>query len=758
MSIGGYGYSMAEEQALSKAYSKCVLVAAAGNNCKTLGPKNCPYCGSCPAPMYPAAFTFVLGVQASDALGYGGFSNNDSQDGPILSSYDEEKLYNYELQAPGVQILSTYPGGRYKRLSGTSMACPLVAGVVSRLLQTKEYLSKEILFGDLIHTSLSDFKNGVYGRINAEAAYRLSDEDRKPTIHLVTFEIDDSEGDGDGRPDAGETIKFYPTIRNEWGQADNIRLHIDVAENEDPYNVEFITQDVDFGHSLSSYAKSKSDNPLVIRLHKDVADGRRIRLAITATCANVSDDNEPQEFKFTVENGVELGGTQRENITLEPGISYIVTRNWGIPRDVTVTVKPGTVIKLRDDVGISNYGHMIFQGTRDSMITITKGDNDLGNTRGFLLENANYISFNYVIFDNLSGYWHFDGHEYNNCIMRNCYVANYLTANSKFRGCDIYNNHVVQTPGWLVAYLSLGSSFKECNIHNNIYDAPEGEAGVGSISEFYRSNYIDNEVISYPDYFFISSFKPQELDNSNCFGNRYSVFPNENFSFVYNSTEPEIAYLGEAYLGTSSKEIALKTILDTEDNVGWGTVDVWKMLDVAVKEAPGCVSYVEVDGYDPLDEADMLPPLGVGEHTIKIHFNRQMNTEVVPSVFMGVRPPYTQNNIGKDGKWETKSVFTSKFTIDGKSATDGLNRIRISDYQQKEKDFVLPIERLRYNVQVQAAGSMSTGAMAKAGLGKVTLSWELLRMILWTLWDSISIAILLDRTVSAVIQSLLITA
>ena len=39
---------------------------------------------------------------------------------------------------------------------------------------------------------------------------------------------------------------------------------------------------------------------------------------------------------------------------------------------------------------------------------------------------------------------------------------------------------------------------------------------------------------------------------------------------------------------------------------------------------------------------------------------------------------------------------------------------------QQEK---IPVENMRFNVEVAAAGSMATGLMAEAGLGKVTLTW-----------------------------------
>ena len=152
MSFGSYGESKAEEQALSRAYQKAILVAAAGND---------GYClnhgypihkdQKAPMPMFPGAYTFVLGVQAMGDDGNVTSWSNYDDNGPTYSVWGEEKLYNYELLAPGATIESTYPGGKYKALNGTSMATPMVAGALSRLIQTKEYANKEYLYGDLIN-------------------------------------------------------------------------------------------------------------------------------------------------------------------------------------------------------------------------------------------------------------------------------------------------------------------------------------------------------------------------------------------------------------------------------------------------------------------------------------------------------------------------------------------------------------------------------------------------------------------------------
>jgi hypothetical protein len=52
-----------------------------------------------------------------------------------------------------------------------------------------------------------------------------------------------------------------------------------------------------------------------------------------------------------------------------------------------------------------------------------------------------------------------------------------------------------------------------------------------------------------------------------------------------------------------------------------------------------------------------------------------------------------------------------------------LNRIYVNGAEDNEH-FEIPVEKYRFNVQVSSAGSLSTGLMAEAGLGKVTLTWK----------------------------------
>jgi len=110
MSWGG-GFSSTGESLMSAANSLgIVLVGAAGND-------------NVSTPFYPAAYTTVISVGATDITdSKSSFSNF----GPTI-----------DVMAPGSGIYSTLSGtgNEYGSLSGTSMACPLVAGLCGLVLE-----------------------------------------------------------------------------------------------------------------------------------------------------------------------------------------------------------------------------------------------------------------------------------------------------------------------------------------------------------------------------------------------------------------------------------------------------------------------------------------------------------------------------------------------------------------------------------------------------------------------------------------------
>lgn len=152
ISFGTYAYSEALAQVLAEAYQSMVIVAAAGNDALPIDPR----CGQnrLAQPLFPAAFGFVLGVQATSTTPcptmhgqLACFSNYDC-DGLIYSQYAAAQPYNYEVSAPGVNIVGTVPGGRH---IGTDarQALPLDRDAVRRPCQRLAGVPQHRLYGSL---------------------------------------------------------------------------------------------------------------------------------------------------------------------------------------------------------------------------------------------------------------------------------------------------------------------------------------------------------------------------------------------------------------------------------------------------------------------------------------------------------------------------------------------------------------------------------------------------------------------------------
>ncbi|ELY45995.1 S8 family peptidase [Natronorubrum tibetense] len=124
-----------------------VLVVAAAGNSGSYG------------VAYPAAYDDVVAVSALTASNsLASFSNRGSQ---------------IDLAAPGTRLISAVPWDSYTRMSGTSMAAPVVAGVAGLVLSAYPGLSggevREHLQSTAVDVGLSSNAQG-YGRVDAGEA------------------------------------------------------------------------------------------------------------------------------------------------------------------------------------------------------------------------------------------------------------------------------------------------------------------------------------------------------------------------------------------------------------------------------------------------------------------------------------------------------------------------------------------------------------------------------------------------------------
>ena len=390
MSLGSPDFSQTLKDACDAAVEKGVIVVAAAGN------DGAPNEGLLARPTYPAALSYVMGVMSVDMWGVeSGFTNYD------VTAYSSVE---YEVYAPGSQILSTIPGNRYATWSGTSMAAPYVSAMAALLRSaypdTNTYPTK-FIYGQIAATGgrsaicCDPEHHGVHNLPKIVDIYNALTQLPKPEVSAADFLVFDDKSlsdknNGDGVIDAGETVALAFTLRNRWGAAKDVTLSLDAKSQADidcPY-IEFLTNNVNYGnvgtYASIDYGKTKegtfvtgvdADKSLLVKIADDCPNDYIIALNITVTAKNDLDADDTKvyssEAKTTVNvrRGTLLPSIITEDMTLTKDHYYILPNATLIQEGVTVTVEPGTQLQFWTDDPHDAYA--------DTAITYLKVDGTL---------------------------------------------------------------------------------------------------------------------------------------------------------------------------------------------------------------------------------------------------------------------------------------------------------------------------------------------------------------------------------------------
>ncbi|MFC1476462.1 S8 family serine peptidase [Fibrobacterota bacterium] len=278
----------------------------------------------------PGNYAHVLGVGATNIDdNIADFSSR----GPSLQedpwNNTEEWLrddWNYikpQISAPGYDIFSCQNHGGYKKLNGTSMACPHVVGAIGIICQKNPYLTPEELYSALLDNAdqvASGLPNNTFGwgRLNVWKALNGAPAAKRPMLHVFKREITDPAPGGNNNDllEPGETGQMVVTVKNV-GARDGKNTTWKL-ESRDNY-VRINNGLYNYGNLLPDGSASNSGSPHLLDVHLATPQGHSAPLALVL---HADGEHDSLDFNDTVLFHITIGTSPGMTVIYEDDFEY----------------------------------------------------------------------------------------------------------------------------------------------------------------------------------------------------------------------------------------------------------------------------------------------------------------------------------------------------------------------------------------------------------------------------------------------------
>ncbi len=379
ISLGGYQNSTALRQAIEIAVEQhgAVIVAGAGNDNRS-------------QPFYPAAYDNVIAV--------GGTTITDTK--TAFSNYGTW----IDVVAPASNITTTFLGSDYGIVNGTSYAAPFVAGLAGLIRSQHPEWSPELIANQIARLAVSvDGLNPSFagqlgsGRIDAYASVATTPY---PVLMIEETFVD---GDAIGRLEAGQIHAIDVALYNDWLSTAGVSATLTTNDPLVTINIGSTT----FG-PIQAGVSEQSNSPFNLTVDNAAEFNHAINFTLHLTSSELYSATLPLTL-LTRSANEPVAGSIVTNTVWTSDKTYILEANVGVAPGYTLTIEPGTTVRMGDSYKLDIGGTLFARGTPENPIrfVLTSGASQLYfasfGTDGIYDSEYNYLSGSIVEYAQFEG-------------------------------------------------------------------------------------------------------------------------------------------------------------------------------------------------------------------------------------------------------------------------------------------------------------------------------------------------------------------
>lgn len=306
-----------------------------------------------------------------------------------------------ELVAPGVALRSSYKGGSYRQMSGTSMAAPVVAGCIALMREfnpdaTVAEIKNALMMSATDLGSVGQDNDYGFGFINVKRAIELLPQPVKPRIQVEDVNLANSSS---AVLQIGNTTELNLTLSNLSIDANNLS---GILRSNNPH-VFILSNEASFGSAPTAALVDNVTNPYLVKIDHSAVAGSEAEFTVDFYNPQFGYLNSA-DFKIVLGQPTIAGSSTIATNRLSTEIT-----NFGLSRrlyDIASAVDPLSLISLMiADANGTVYDALAdgidFRAT-DSILLGQFGTTTEAHTGYMTSDNAYRIDHTATVFDEIT--------------------------------------------------------------------------------------------------------------------------------------------------------------------------------------------------------------------------------------------------------------------------------------------------------------------------------------------------------------------